>query len=83
MLRSNSTVASIANSSKEKALDHIKQIIPGLPPCAADEVWALVDSGSTINAADILKHFPEYAKFIKRSKAQSRGEVATTAVDIN
>ena len=79
MLRSKSKVASIANSSKDKAIEYIRKIIPGLPPCTADEVWALVDSGSTINAADILEHFPEYAKFIKRSKAQSRGEVATTA----
>ena len=44
-----------------------------------DEVWAHVDSGSTLNAAWIKKHFPKYASLMIASKQQTRGDVATTA----
>ena len=40
---------------------------------------ALVDTGSTLNAADIAKHFPAFADRIISSKAQLQGETATTA----
>ena len=79
MLRSHPDIARIASMSKDKTIERLRETIPGLPPCAADEIWALVDSGSTLNAADVEKHFPEYMKFILESKAQARGEVATTA----
>ena len=39
---------------------------------------ALVDSGSTIDAAWIAAHFAKYAKWVIESKAQARGESATT-----
>ena len=48
-------------------------------PLAADEMLALVDSGSTINAAWIAAHFPDYVKHIIESKGQAAGESATTA----
>ena len=47
--------------------------------CADDEVLCLVDSGSTINAAWIEKHFPSYAKLVQKTPASMRGDTATTA----
>ena len=47
--------------------------------CGPDEVLCLVDSGSTINAAWIEKHFPQYAKMIHSTEASRRGDTATTA----
>ena len=56
----------------------LSELVPGIP-CEEDEVVALVDSGSTINAAWIREHFPEYAHLIIDSDASLRGEAATTA----
>ena len=81
MLGSHPKIANIANASKKKTVERLREAIPGLPPCAADEIWALVDSGSTLNAADIMKHFPEYASKVhhpvegsgtRRSSSNSR-----------
>ena len=64
-----------ATSSKKNSPD---VALPDLP-LEDDEIWALVDSGSTLNAAWIKKHFPKYASLIIASKQQMRGDVATTA----
>ena len=53
-----------------------------MPPaliCGPNEVLALVDSGSSVNAAWVSKHFPEYARFIEETMASRRGDTATTA----
>ena len=48
-------------------------------PLEDDEMVALVDSGSTLNAANIAKHFKRYVGQIITSRAQAMGESATTA----
>lgn len=48
-------------------------------PLEDDEMVALVDSGSTLNAAHIAKHFTSYIDRIVASRAQAMGESATTA----
>lgn len=48
-------------------------------PLEDDEMVALVDSGSTLNAAHIAKHFKRYIDRIVASRAQAMGESATTA----
>ena len=47
--------------------------------CGTDEVLCLVDSGSTINAASIGKHFPKYADLVESTPASERGDFATIA----
>ena len=47
--------------------------------CAEDEQLCLVDSESTVNAARIEKHFPQYIKFIQQTLASKRGDSASTA----
>ena len=54
--------------------DHLPDI-----PLEDDEMVALVDSGSTLNAAHIAKHFKRYVGHIVASRAQAMGESATTA----
>ena len=44
-----------------------------------DDCLALVDSGSSINAADATVHFPSYVNKVRQTGAQKRGEGATTA----
>ena len=70
-------IAAIPGSHKK-----IRKILRSMPAelvCAEDEVLCLVDSGSTINAAWIEKHFPAYAKLIQKTPASMRGDSATTA----
>ena len=48
--------------------------------CDEDEVLCLVDSGATINAAWIAKHFPQYVMSVRQTPASERGDGgATTA----
>ena len=47
--------------------------------CGMDEVLCLVDSGSTVNAAWISKHFPAYAALVQQTAASLQGDGATTA----
>jgi len=47
--------------------------------CELDEVLCLVDSGSTVNAAWIAKHFPAYALLVQQTAASLKGDGATTA----
>ena len=47
--------------------------------CNADEVLCLVDSGSTINAAWVEKHVPQYSGHVKDTVKSLRGDHATTA----
>ena len=70
-------IAAIPGSHKK-----IRKILRSMPDelvCADDEVVYLVDSGSTINAAWIEKHFPSYAHLIQKTPASLRGDTATTA----
>ena len=60
----------------------LKKVLKSMPDeliCELDEVICLVDSGSTVNAAWIAKHFPAYAKLVKATPASRRGDSATTA----
>ena len=77
MLRMKCKISSIAAATSSKK-NNPGTVLPDLP-LDDDEVWALVDSGSTLNAAWIKKHFPQYASLIIASKQQMRGDVATTA----
>ena len=78
LLKGGSRVSRIAAPPTKKELKRLKGCLPNIP-LAADEMLALVDSGSTINAAWIAAHFPQYSKIIIESKAQALGESATTA----
>ena len=77
MLDEKSKVAQIAaksNQSNFSGADHLPNI-----PLEDDEMVMLVDSGSTLNAADIAKHFSAYVDLIVASRGQAMGESATTA----
>lgn len=78
LINGSSRISRIAAPPTQKELKRLKGCLPNIP-LAADEMLALVDSGSTINAAWIAAHFPQYAKLIIASKAQALGESATTA----
>ena len=70
-------IAAIPGSDKK-----IRKILRNMPAelvCRKGEVLCLVDSGSTINAAWIEKHFAEYAHLIQKTSASMRGDTATTA----
>ena len=77
LMKSNSKVSRIAALPKKK----MQKVVSSMPNIHLedDECLALVDSGSTINAADIKKHFPQYASRIVTSKDQMMGNSATTA----
>ena len=47
--------------------------------CGTDEVLCLVDNGSTINAALIGEHFPQYADLVESTPASEGGAFATAA----
>ena len=60
----------------------IRQVIKTRPAeleCDENEVLCLVDSGSTVNAAWISRHFPQYSAMVKPTPSSERGEGATTA----
>jgi hypothetical protein len=75
LLKCDSKIAKIAKTASKKTLNsHLPNI-----HLEADEMVVLVDSGSTINAAFIAEHFPTYADQVIPSRAQTLGEIATTA----
>ena len=60
----------------------IRKLLRSMPVeliCGPDETLCLMDSGSTINAAWIEKHFPGYAKMVQPTAASAAGDYATTA----
>ena len=63
----------------DKKIRKVLKSMPAQLVCGPDETLCLVDSGSTINAAWIEKHFPWYAKMVKPTTASLRGDSATTA----
>ena len=77
MLRTKCKIAGLAAAATSRK-NNPDSKLPDIP-LADDEIWALVDSGSTLNAAWIKKHFAAYARFVVSSKQQIRGDVATTA----
>ena len=70
-------IAAIPDSDKK--LRRVLRTMPDELVCAADEVLCLVDSGSTVNAAWIAKHFPAYAALVQQTAASLQGDGATTA----
>ena len=79
LLLGKSKVAKLAAAATQKKdSGKANNILPDVD-LEDDEVLALVDSGSTINAASIKRHFPQYKKNIVKSRAQLRGDTATTA----
>ena len=76
VLKQHPTLAAIPESKK------IRKALKGCPVelvCAPDETLCLMDSGSTINAAWISKHFPAYADRVQPTPASRNGDFATTA----
>ena len=76
-LNTHPQLAAIPPSNKK-----IRRIIRSLPEalkCKSNEILCLVDSGSTINAAWIEKHFPQYAHLVQPTAASRSGDFATTA----
>lgn len=78
MLKDKTKVAQIANGPGKKRMKTITEQTRGLGR-AEVEMLALVDSGSTVNAADIPERFAEFKDHIVESRAQPHGETATTA----
>ena len=78
LLKSGTKISRIAAMPSKKKMEQLKNSLPNVH-LEDDEMLALVDSGSTLNAADIAKHFPAFADRIVSSKAQLQGETATTA----
>ena len=77
LLKTHPHIAAIPNvASKLRAL---MKSMPKELICDVDEVLCLVDSGSTVNAAWIEKHFPGYAALVRQTKASLNGDSATTA----
>ena len=62
--------------------DKVRRILRSKPvelECDANEVLCLVDSGSTINAANVEKHFPSYKQFVRETRKSKSGDFARTA----
>jgi hypothetical protein len=62
--------------------EKVHQVLKEMPEalkCKAGEVLCLVDSGATVNAAWISKHFPAFAKLLRETAASRRGDAAVTA----
>ena len=78
MLKDKSRISKIAKVPSNRQIKRMRENLPDIE-LEDDEVLALVDSGSTINAADIAAYFPEYVQNIVASRASSSGETATTA----
>ena len=77
MLDETSKVAKMAAKSKQSNFSDASHL-PNMP-LEEDEMVMVVDSGCTLNAADIAKHFSAYVGLIVASRAQAMGESATTA----
>ena len=77
LLRRDPRLAAIP--APDKKLRRVLRSMPDELVCAADEVLCLVDSGSTVNAAWIAKHFPAYAALVQQTAASLQGDGATTA----
>ena len=59
--------------------ESVMKMVTSKIQCGKDEVLVLMDSGSTINTAEIAAHVPAYENFIIPSLGSSTGETATTA----
>ena len=77
LLASHPRLAAIPESDKK--IRKVLKTMPAQLVCGPDEVLCLVDSGSTVNAAWIAKHFPGWTKHVKATPASMRGDTATTA----
>ena len=75
LLKDKSRISKLASVPSKKRLQKIKDNLPNIP-LEDDEILVLVDSGSTINAADIAAYFPEYVDRIIESRSNDE---ATTA----
>ena len=68
-----------AISGTEQKVRKLLESLPDELVCGPNEVLCLVDSGSTVNAAWIKKHFPQFAHLVEETLASRRGDSATTA----
>ena len=77
VLKNHPTLAALPSDDKK-----IRKALKSRPvelTCGPDETLCLMDSGSTINAAWIEKHFPAYAALVQQTPASLSGDYATTA----
>ena len=77
LLRKHPRLAAIPDTDKK-----IRKALRSKPvelECSAGEFLRLVDSGSTINAAWIGKHVPQYVDVAVPTPASERGDFTTTA----
>ena len=77
LLKRDPRIAAIPTSGKQ--IRRVLRTMPAELVCGVDEVLCLVDSGSTVNAAWISKHFPAYAALVQQTAASLQGDGATTA----
>jgi len=75
MLKKNPRLKNISRHHLLKALRRMPQELV----CGDNEILCLVDSGSTINAAWIEKHFPAYFEYVKTKGNAGEDRTATTA----
>jgi hypothetical protein len=66
-------------SNTKKLQRKIRKLVAQEIELEDDEVLALVDTGSSIHAADVDVHFPQYAKSVRQSAASRQGHSATSA----
>ena len=77
LLKSNPKIATLPEN--HETIRRIMRQKPVELECEPGEVLCLVDSGSTVNAAWIEKHFPSYKAHVKQTKKSKSGDFATTA----
>lgn len=75
LLKDKTRIAKLAAVPSKKRLQKFRENLPNIH-LEGDEILALIDAGSTINAADIEAYFPEYKDLIIASKSDDN---ATTA----
>ena len=74
MLKTHPTIASMP-ANKE-----FRSELSALAPVSKKYVYVMMDSGASIHAAWMQKHFPGH--FVRRSNGQKKGEFAHTAVPL-
>ena len=70
---------SISALPDKKRIRKLLKAKPNFLQCGPGEVLCLVDSGSTVNAAWIARHFPAFTSKVQPTPASERGDTATTA----
>ena len=77
LLKKNPRLAAVPETNKK--LKKVMRNTPAALQCQDDEILCLVDSGATINAANVGKHFPAYKPLVTQTAESRQGDGAKTA----